>query len=87
MANCGFCKRGMSTSLEEITPRGSRYKLTAVCCGSCGAVLSVLDFHNIGQMMNELKGDVARLGERLAALSSQEANNSRALVQEVRRSR
>lgn len=39
---------GMIFTLETISPHGSKYKLSAICCSSCGAVVGVLDYLNIG---------------------------------------
>ena len=50
-----------SFELVENTPRKSSFKLMFVQCTSCGAVVGVLDYYNIGQRINELEGKIDRL--------------------------
>jgi predicted nucleic-acid-binding Zn-ribbon protein len=50
------CVKCGSTLFEtkEVTPRGSNFKLNFVQCSSCGGVVGVLDFYNIGGMLQTL---------------------------------
>jgi RNase P subunit RPR2 len=50
------CPKCDSTIFEtkEGAVRGSNFKLTFVQCASCGAVVGVLDFFNIGQLVQDL---------------------------------
>jgi predicted Zn finger-like uncharacterized protein len=43
------CPSCSSTYFE--TPSGSRYKLQFVKCSSCGTVVGVLDYYNIGALL------------------------------------
>lgn len=50
---CPKCdSRTFETQVFE--PRGSRFKLMSVNCTSCGAVVGVTDFWNIGQTLMDL---------------------------------
>lgn len=39
--------------MREVSPSGSAYKLNFVQCASCGAVVGVLDWYNIGSMLEK----------------------------------
>jgi hypothetical protein len=56
MALSSTCVKCGSTSFEmkEVTPRGSNFKLNFVQCSSCGGVVGVLDYCNIGGMLQTL---------------------------------
>lgn len=58
------CVKCDSTNFEVTMtePRNSRFKLLAVHCGSCGAVLGFMDYHNIGHF-------VAKIAEKLGIRS------------------
>lgn len=43
-----------SFELAEEEPTGSKFKLNFVRCSSCGAVVGVLDYYNIGAVLNKL---------------------------------
>jgi predicted nucleic-acid-binding Zn-ribbon protein len=40
---------------KEADPANSQFKLTFVQCSSCGGVVGVLDFYNIGQELQLIK--------------------------------
>lgn len=42
---------GTSFEARNIEPSGSTYRPTAICCSGCGAVVSVIDFFNIGTLI------------------------------------
>lgn len=48
--------------LQENTPTKSAYRLMFVQCSSCGAVVGVLDMHNIGALLEKI---CSHLGIRL----------------------
>lgn len=45
---------GTSFETKEVEPRNSRYKLIFVQCSSCGGVVGVTEFFNIGSMLQTL---------------------------------
>lgn len=59
-----------STSFEHatVTPKGSRYKFSFICCASCGAVVGVLDSENIGQAVAALDRTVKDIERTLQTL-------------------
>lgn len=69
MASCPRCGKS-GTTLQQITPTGSNYRLQAVCCSNfgCGAVLGVLDYYNIGAIVKELENKVSGLNGRVGAI-------------------
>jgi hypothetical protein len=50
------CPKCGNTTFENniIQPKNSNYKLTAINCDSCGAIIGVLDYFNIGGMLQTL---------------------------------
>jgi hypothetical protein len=50
------CPKCSNTSFEmvEFTPRNSTFKLNSIQCESCGAVVGVMDYCNIGGMLETL---------------------------------
>jgi ssDNA-binding Zn-finger/Zn-ribbon topoisomerase 1 len=50
------CPKCNSTRFEvkENSPSGSNYRLAFVQCSSCGCVVGVLDFVNIGDLGNKI---------------------------------
>jgi len=55
MAYSTWVKCG-STSFEikENSPKGSQFKLMFVQCSSCGGVVAVMDYYNIGVLIHSL---------------------------------
>ncbi len=53
--------------LKENVPRDSRFKLLFVQCSSCGTVVGVMDYYNIGTKLIELEDKVDRIMRRLNA--------------------
>lgn len=41
--------------IRENTPAGSNYKLMFIQCSSCGGVVGVMDYYNIGAKIEELE--------------------------------
>jgi hypothetical protein len=40
--------------MEMIEPTGSNVKLQAVCCSTCGAVVGVTDYWNVGGLVKKI---------------------------------
>jgi predicted nucleic-acid-binding Zn-ribbon protein len=40
---------------KEADPKNSMFKMTFVQCASCGGVVGVMDFYNIGQELQLIK--------------------------------
>ncbi|HEB36002.1 hypothetical protein LCGC14_1696520 [marine sediment metagenome] len=40
--------------LKEVSPRDSEFILYFVQCTSCGGVIGVIDFYNIGELIHQL---------------------------------
>lgn len=53
---------GHTFEIEQFEPRGSAFKLIAVQCASCGAVVGVIDYMNIGNILGKI---AEKLGIRL----------------------
>ena len=58
------CTKCGGTTFENVdaSPRKAIFKLSFVQCASCGGVVGVMDFHNIGEM---LKDFAKALGTRI----------------------
>ena len=44
---------GRTFSMQEIVPVGSNYKVMAICCSVCGAVLSTEPYANTAAMLSK----------------------------------
>ncbi len=56
MASSTCIKCGNHTfEVKEAAPRDSAYKLLFVQCSSCGGVVGVMDFSNIGAMLYKMQ--------------------------------
>ncbi len=42
--------------LKEVTPRDSEFILSFIQCTSCGGVIGVIDFYNVGELIHQLAG-------------------------------
>ncbi len=40
--------------IKENSPTGSRFKIMFVQCNSCGGVVGIMDYYNIGQLIHDL---------------------------------
>ena len=49
-SKCPSCKNG-TFKIEENAPSNSPYKLIFVHCSSCGTVVGVMDYLNIGDLL------------------------------------
>jgi len=54
MSTCVKCG-GHSFEIRENEPHDSRFKLMFVQCSSCGGVVGVIDFYNIGAELQLIK--------------------------------
>jgi len=45
---------GVLFEVQTVEPLGSKYKLNFVQCASCGGVVGVIDYFNIGGMLQTL---------------------------------
>ena len=55
MSKCPSHECGGTTfELKENTPRTSRFKYMFVQCSSCGTVVGVLDYFNIGNVLEKI---------------------------------
>lgn len=52
LSSCPKCDSSVF-ELQENTPAGSPYSLIFVQCASCGSVVGVMDFSNIGTLMRQ----------------------------------
>jgi predicted nucleic-acid-binding Zn-ribbon protein len=51
--------------LKEIEPSNSRFKLNAVQCSSCGAVVGVTEYHNVGTIVARIEKIVREIARGL----------------------
>jgi hypothetical protein len=60
-----------STFFEVVTkePRGSNYKVNFIQCSACGAVVGVMEYLNAGQVLTNLKKDVAELKRAISSVA------------------
>jgi hypothetical protein len=61
------CPKCSSSSFEtaEFTPRGSNFKLNSVQCASCGAVVGVFDYYNVGNLIIEQNAALRKIAAHL----------------------
>lgn len=51
--------------LATLSPAGSNFKYQTVMCSSCGTVVGITDFYNIGETLRVLENMVLQIGEKL----------------------
>jgi hypothetical protein len=51
--------------LKTVEPKGSAYKLSFVQCASCGAVVGVMDYFNIGAKIEEQNQALIKIAKAL----------------------
>ncbi|MNS96059.1 hypothetical protein D3C72_1303410 [compost metagenome] len=55
MATSSCIKCGSTNfEIKENSPKGSNYKFMFIQCSSCGGVISVMDYYNIGKLLEIL---------------------------------
>jgi len=63
MANPTYVKCGNNVfELQDYSPKGSNFRFNMVQCSQCGAVVGVVDYYNIGQLIHDL---AAKLGVKI----------------------
>ena len=60
---CGKC----SFEMVECEPRKSKFKLKFVQCTSCGGVVGIMDYHNIGAALSRLSDAVKQIAGAVGA--------------------
>lgn len=65
------CPKCQNTSFEVVInePADSAYKLLFVQCKSCGTVVGVMDYYNIGSLMNNMKRKLDELDSSIRNLA------------------
>ena len=53
MSTCTKCG-GNSFEIVESEPSGTNFKYSYVQCSSCGGVIGVMDYYNIGEMLDKI---------------------------------
>lgn len=69
MAKCGHCDH-IGTRLEEISPAGGQYKMMAICCSSCSAILGVTNYLNTGVIAKGLEKSISGMKSDLDKIST-----------------
>lgn len=66
------CIKCSSHSFEtrEVTPNGSAFKLIFIQCSSCGGVVGVIDYFNIGHLLQQQNVVLQRIADRLGVDST-----------------
>jgi uncharacterized Zn finger protein len=62
LSTCPKCNNH-TFEIVENSPSKSAYKLLFVQCTSCGAVVGVMDYYNIGARINELEKKVDNISK------------------------
>ena len=52
-SSCVKCGSG-NFELQEHAPKGSNFKLMFIQCASCGGVVGVMDYFNIGHYVKQI---------------------------------
>ena len=53
MSTCTKCGK-TQLEVKEVTPVESNFKLNFVQCTSCGGVIGVIDYFNVGELIHRL---------------------------------
>jgi hypothetical protein len=64
VSTCGNCN-STRFELREHSPSGSEFKLSFVQCASCGTVVGVMDYFNIGSMLEKHEKAIKAIAEKL----------------------
>jgi predicted nucleic-acid-binding Zn-ribbon protein len=67
MISCVKCGNH-SFKLELFEPTGGAYKLYAVACSSCGGVVGVTEFNNIGAMIERQNKVIRKIVDHLGVM-------------------
>ncbi len=60
---CAKCN-SHNFQLATLSPGGSNFKYQAVMCSSCGTVVGITDFYNIGETLRVLENMLLQIGEK-----------------------
>jgi hypothetical protein len=63
-STCGKCGHRF-WEITQVEPRGSASILYFVQCGSCGTPVGVMDFYNIGAMLQKQNDAIKQIAARL----------------------
>lgn len=61
-STCVKCGGSMFETVEQ-SPRGSNFKLIFIQCSSCGGVVGVMDYFNIGAKVENLEKDLGKVNQ------------------------
>jgi hypothetical protein len=64
MVKCGFCKN-TTFALEDNEPRNSNFRYSFIKCGSCNAVVGVVEAVNPIAELDDVKRQLAEITSRL----------------------
>lgn len=64
LSTCSECKSTIF-EVKENTPATSNYKLLFVQCASCGTVVGVMDYYNIGHMLHKQNTAIKKIAQHL----------------------
>ena len=67
-AKCGHCGK-TGSKLQTIEPTQAAYKLNAVCCIHCNAILGVTEFMNSGQLLAKAEKEREAMSKKIDQLS------------------
>ena len=65
MSTCSKCNGTMFKVVEK-EPVGSNFKVMFVQCSSCGVPIGVLDYYNLGSLLQEQKKLIEALASRVS---------------------
>ena len=66
MASSSCPKCGNHTfEMQVVEPHGSNYKLNFVQCASCGAVVGVLDYFNVGARLAKQDEALKKIAQKI----------------------
>jgi len=70
--NRPVCPKCESTRFKnaEITPEGSNYKLSATFCADCGAPFGLMDYFNIGKLVQHQEKQIIALQNDVTEIKS-----------------
>jgi len=63
-SKCGSCG-GHSFEIKEVSPNGGRFKYSFVQCSSCGVPVGVLDFFNLGSLLQDQEKAIGSLADKI----------------------
>jgi len=64
LSTCPKCNNRIFAT-QEYSPIGSAYKLIFIQCASCGTVVGVLDYYNIGTLIQKQNEAIRQIASHL----------------------